>query len=119
MTNIDTIRSILIVAQSKTQRDLMRLFFGARGFDVETVAGACEAIIKFESGYFDLVLTDLQSPKCGGNRLALHFHDTGRSVPMIAMTSEESHAHPHHRMVMQKPFRMESLVQAIQSLATA
>jgi len=113
MTNIDSIHSILIVADSETQRDLMRLFFSARGFNVETASGGFDAIDKFEFKSFDLVLNDLQVPGCGGNLLADHLSDTGRSVPMIAIASAECHAHPHHRMVLQKPLRMETLFLAI------
>ncbi len=118
MTHLDSIRSILIVASSSASRKLLQLCFSSRGFDVDTVADGTEAIKKFELGSFDLVLNDLHSRNCGGNWLAEHLHEKGRVTPMIAITSIESHAHPQHKIVFQKPFRMESLVQAIQTLAS-
>ncbi len=119
MTRLDSIRSILIVTSSSAQREVLQLCFSSRGFDVDTVADGSEAIKKFELGSFDLVLSDLQRRDCGGNWLAEHLHENGRDTPMIAIASVESHAHPQHEMVFQKPFRMEALFKAIQALDSA
>ncbi len=119
MTNIDKIRSILIVAGSSTRRELLQICVSSRGFYVDVVADGSEAIEKFELGSFDLVLSDLQNRHCGGNRLAEYIHENNEITPMIAIASVESHAHPQHEMVLHNPLRMEALIRAIRVLATA
>lgn len=119
MTHFDSIRSILIVTSNANRSELLQLCFSSNGFAVDTVANGAEAIEKFEGGSYDLVLNDLISRDCGGNWLAEHLHDNGIDTPIIAITSEKSHAHPQHEMVLQKPFRMGSLVRAIQALVPA
>ncbi|MDH3998636.1 MAG: response regulator [Desulfuromonadales bacterium] len=119
MTRINPINSILIVTDNVTRRKIYQLFFGARGVYVELVGDGAEAINKFESGAFDLILNDLQSQDCHGNRIAEHIHDSGTVTPMITMTSAKDFTHPHHATVLQKPFSMETLVSKIQTVAAA
>ena len=58
--------TILVIDDEPTVTDGPRLYLGESGYKVETAATGGEGIRLFETGRFDLVITDLQLPDTQG-----------------------------------------------------
>ena len=85
---------ILVVDDSVTYREFLRLELEAEGCRVLIARNAAEAETALDSGGFDCVLLDLVMPGTSGVQLCRHFHqyrrDHGVLFPILMLTSQET-----------------------------
>ncbi len=80
---------ILVVEDSRTQAEELRLILEGEGYAVEVAYDAEAGLEKVARGRFDLVLSDILLPQMSGYELcrALKGDPGGRRVPVILLTS--------------------------------
>ncbi|MEM6468558.1 MAG: response regulator [Planctomycetota bacterium] len=81
---------ILVVDDSPTQRTLLAGLLSNDGFDVETANEGEEAIARLESKPSDLVVTDMDMPRCNGVELIRSMQSVCPRVPAILVTAHGS-----------------------------
>ncbi|MFN2413041.1 MAG: sigma-54-dependent transcriptional regulator [Pyrinomonadaceae bacterium] len=83
-------KSILIVDDEKSQREILEMILSGEGYDV-TTASSGEAAMKFvESRRFDLVLTDLKMTGMTGLDLLKELTSFDKSIIVILLTAHGS-----------------------------
>jgi len=84
--------SILLVDDTKTDRDLFKFLLGRNGFIVKTAADGFEALELLNSNDFDLVLCDYLMPKMDGYEFLRKIRQEPKfsHVIVIIITSDES-----------------------------
>lgn len=83
-------KSILVVDDEKSQREILELILSGEGYDV-TTASSGEAAMKFvESRRFDLVLTDLKMTGMSGLDLLKELTNYDKSIIVILLTAHGS-----------------------------
>jgi CheY-like chemotaxis protein len=113
------VRSILVIEDDEQIRRLLHRFLESMGYDI-TVAGSGGKGIKIFSHRrcFDLVLTDIGLPGIDGNEVAKRIRKSGLpKIPIIAMTGFEEMSFQKELFdsVLIKPFKLEALVDMIES----
>jgi DNA-binding NtrC family response regulator len=113
-------RSILVVDDDPTMREMVQDLLEARSFEVATAPSAEDAIELARDRSFDAVLTDLQMPEMDGLGLLGSLRDLHPELPVILMTSfgsiqtavaaMQAGAHDY----VTKPFETESLLLTIE-----
>jgi PAS domain S-box-containing protein len=80
---------ILIVEDSPTQAELLRLVLEAEGFAVDAAADAEAALERFAAASFDLVISDIVMPGLSGYELCqrIKHHPQGQGVPVILLST--------------------------------
>jgi two-component system, chemotaxis family, chemotaxis protein CheY len=83
-------KSILIVDDSASMRQMVRMALTGAGHAVVEAADGAEALVKAEARRFDLVLTDLHMPGMSGLDLIgkLRLLPAYRGVPILFLTTE-------------------------------
>ncbi len=112
---------ILVVDDSSTMRDVIRLTLKAAGFEVALAADGVEALALAQSTQYDLILTDVNMPKMDGIELvrALRAMENYQSTPMLMLTTESDLEHRQvHKAAgasgwIVKPFLPSKLVAAV------
>ena len=119
------IRSILVVDDNFDFRRSLIEFLKLEDYVVTGAVDGAEGLQVYESGSFDLVLTDIMMPNKAGFEL---INDILRLRPnqlIIAMTGGTKWISNFHlenasemgaQRVLQKPFSMKELIQAIRGL---
>lgn len=80
-------KSILVVDDEKSQREILEMILSDEGYDV-TTASSGEAAMKFvESRRFDLVLTDLKMTGMSGLDLLKELTDFDKSIIVLLLTA--------------------------------
>lgn len=80
-------KSILVVDDEKSQREILEMILSGEGYDV-TTASSGEAALKFVADrHFDLVLTDLQMGGMSGLELLKELTDFDKSIIVILLTA--------------------------------
>lgn len=80
-------KSILVVDDEKSQREILEMILSGEGYDV-TTASSGEAALKFVTDrHFDLVLTDLQMGGMSGLELLKELTDFDKSIIVILLTA--------------------------------
>jgi len=112
--------SILIVEDEEGVRELLRDLLMCEGHRVEAVGSGAEAVDMFKQKKFDIVFTDLGMPGMSGWKVAEEIKKINSGTPVILVTGWEI----MHRkeeidkngvdMVINKPFRMEQILQAVE-----
>jgi DNA-binding NtrC family response regulator len=113
-------RSILVVDDDPTMREMVQDLLEARSFEVATAPSAEDAIELARDRSFDAVLTDLQMPEMDGLGLLGSLRDLHPELPVILMTSfgsiqtavaaMQAGAHDY----VTKPFETESLLLTVE-----
>ncbi len=113
---------ILLVEDEKSIRDVVKLNLELAGFEVVCAIDGEQALSKFNSQYFDLILLDLMLPKIDGMDLCETFRLTDGEIPVIMLTAKDA----SEDIVMglkkgaddylTKPFLFEELLLRIQNL---
>ena len=77
-------KSILVVDDEKSQREILEMILSGEGYDV-TTASSGEAAMKFVADrHFDLVLTDLKMTGMSGLDLLKELTDFDKSIIVLA-----------------------------------
>lgn len=83
-------KSILVVDDEKSQREILEMILSGEGYDV-TTASSGEAAMKFVADrHFDLVLTDLKMTGMSGLDLLKQLTDFDKSIIVILLTAHGS-----------------------------
>jgi putative two-component system response regulator len=77
---------ILIVEDEPGLREALQLDLGRRGYHIATSGSGIEAIDRFATNRFDLVLTDINLPDASGLDLVDRFRKSEHPVDVIMMT---------------------------------
>ncbi len=112
-------KSILVVDDEKSQREILELILSGEGYDV-TTASSGEAAMKFVADrHFDLVLTDLKMTGMSGLDLLKELTDFDKSIIVLLLTAHGSvdSAVDALRLgafdYLQKPYDSEKLLETI------
>lgn len=112
-------KSILVVDDEKSQREILEMILSDEGYDV-TTASSGEAAMKFvESRRFDLVLTDLKMTGMSGLDLLKELTDYDKSIIVLLLTAHGTvdSAVDALRLgafdYLQKPYDREKLLETI------
>src|SRR5690348_4027129 len=112
-------KSILVVDDEKSQREILELILSEEGYDVTTAASG-EAALKFaRERRFDLALTDLKMTGMDGIELLQHLLAYDSSIIVILLTAHGSIDSAKEALrrgafdYLQKPFDRERLMATI------
>jgi two-component system chemotaxis response regulator CheY len=83
-------RTILIVDDSASAQQLVRLTLSGAGYNVIQAGNGAEGLAKARAGGFDMVLTDLNMPVMNGIEMIKEIRKlpTGKGVPIVFLTTE-------------------------------
>ena len=87
-------RSILVVDDALTVRELERSILERAGYEVRTANDGQDALARLAEAPADLVLTDLEMPNMDGFALveAIRAHDTLSTIPVVILTTRADDA---------------------------
>lgn len=112
-------KSILVVDDEKSQREILEMILSGEGYDV-TTASSGEAALKFVADrHFDLVLTDLKMTGMSGLDLLKQLTDFDKSIIVILLTAHGTvdSAVDALRLgafdYLQKPYEREKLLETV------
>ncbi len=117
-------RTILVVDDEPDLRDVVRRMLGKSGYDVITAADGNEAMEKADAhtGRIDLLITDIMMPEMSGTELAEQLREVRDGMPVLFMSgyaapvlAEKGTLDPG-TVLLQKPFRKQELVSAVENL---
>jgi DNA-binding response OmpR family regulator len=113
--------AILVIEDEKGISGLIEAALTLHGHCVETAADGREGIQKFESGRFDLVITDVLMPELDGLQVLQHIRSTARRrTPVIGMSGTPWFlTDSEFDRVLAKPFSLQKLVECIGGLSAA
>lgn len=118
-TTIMARKSILVVDDEKSQREILEMILSGEGYDV-TTASSGEAAMKFVADrHFDLVLTDLKMTGMTGLDLLKQLTDFDKSIIVLLLTAHGTvdSAVDALRLgafdYLQKPYDREKLLETI------
>src|SRR5256714_6451026 len=112
-------KSILVVDDEKSQREILEMILSAEGYDVTTAASG-EAALKFaKERRFDLALTDLKMTGMDGIELLQHLLAQDSSIIVILLTAHGSIDSAKEALrrgafdYLQKPYDRDTRLQTI------
>ena len=112
-------KSILVVDDEKSQREILEMILSAAGYDVTTAASG-EAALKFAADRrFDLALTDLKMTGMDGIELLQNLLGQDSSIIVIVLTAHGSIDSAKDALrrgafdYLQKPYDRETLLETI------
>jgi CheY-like chemotaxis protein len=110
-------RNILVVDDTSSVADLMREMLLSFGYKAEVCESAKEALVLFDAGKFDLVITDYTMPGINGVELARLMRQRVPNQSIILITGSSyslaDNATLPVNSVLQKPFSVEEFQQAV------
>ncbi len=89
---------ILLVDDDDETRELLRDFFGDRGYAVETAGDGAKALMRLATFAADLVITDLEMPGMSGLELIRSLHATRHQTPVLLVTARAERELPLRRL---------------------
>jgi PAS domain S-box-containing protein len=110
---------ILVVEDEPEIRELMTGYLAGDGHSIETADDGREGFEKFQTGRYDLVITDMSMPEMSGTHLASLVKETAPGKPVILLTgfgrmAEDLQSMPVEAdQVVGKPVDLDSLRKAI------
>ncbi|HEX8491782.1 MAG TPA: sigma-54 dependent transcriptional regulator [Pyrinomonadaceae bacterium] len=112
-------KSILVVDDEKSQREILEMILSGEGYDV-TTASSGEAALKFaKERRFDLALTDLKMTGMDGIELLQHLLAQDSSIIVILLTAHGSIESAKEALrrgafdYLQKPYDRDTLLETI------
>jgi signal transduction histidine kinase/CheY-like chemotaxis protein/HPt (histidine-containing phosphotransfer) domain-containing protein len=111
---------VLVVDDHSTNREVLTRQLARAGFACETAADGEEALERWKSGDYALVLTDIHMPRMDGYQLTTAIRKAERAgnlerTPVVAITANVSKGEPEHCLAMGmdaflgKPMRIAQL----------
>jgi CheY-like chemotaxis protein len=105
---------VLVVDDDQDVLNIVTFFLADNGYDFVTAKDGAEGISRFNESFFDLVITELFMPKCNGDELARHVHNSGRNIPVIGITGASWDIDRScFDRIIDKPFSFEELDECI------
>ena len=87
---------ILLVERNQGALALLETMLCWKGYQVTTAADGLDGLEKFRHGHFQLILTNLSTPRISGWELGRIVKDTKPSVPVALVTGLDFGASPDH-----------------------
>jgi CheY-like chemotaxis protein len=111
--------SVLVIEDEKGILGLIEAALLRHGHRVETAEDGREGIQKFETGCFDLVITDVLMPEVDGLGVLRHIRSTARRrTPVIGMSGTPWFLSTNDfDRVLAKPFSLQKLVECVKGVA--
>jgi len=111
-------RDILVIDDEKPIVLIIAAALTKSGFNVEKATNGLEGIKKFDEGYFDLVITDLQMPGLDGHGVVRHIRNSERqSTPVISISGTPWYLQSNDfDAVLPKPFSIKTLIDTVNEL---
>jgi CheY-like chemotaxis protein len=80
---------ILVVEDSATQAEELRLILEAQGFEVETASDGALGLERLRTGHFDLVISDIQMPGLSGYEFCRSAKENPalKTIPIVLLTT--------------------------------
>ncbi len=119
------IQRILIVDDEEGIRESMAMLFEMEGFYVKTADNGASALLVAQAESFDVVVSDIRMPVCGGMELLHRLKTLPGPMPVVFLISGDSLQMGHDtitqgaKAVFCKPFSHRDLVTAIRELPPA
>jgi CheY-like chemotaxis protein len=115
----DVMRRILVIDDEKGILDVVRSVLSRAGFKVEIALNGRNGIQKFDSGCFDVVITDILMPEVDGIDVVKHIRNSCRPyTPIIGCSGTPwLLGEGEFDTVFLKPFPLADLVHAVQHLS--
>jgi two-component system chemotaxis response regulator CheY len=119
-------RQILLIDDSATMREILKVYLMGRGFSFIDCPGAARALEILASQHVDLVIADINMPKMDGltfvKTLRGHAQPSVRDVPVILVTGDRAEdlksrgKEAGANGFLQKPLSSEKLMQLVDEL---
>jgi CheY-like chemotaxis protein len=110
---------ILLIDQNRDTLDLLETLLAWKGYRVTTAADGLDGLEKFRDGHFELILTDLSTPRMSGWELGRIVKKNAPGVPVVLVTGLDFHtrpAHPPFDAIIAKPFHFSEFDSLLGSL---
>ncbi len=110
---------ILVIDDEKAVLSVVREALSRAGFKVEIALDGYKGIQKFDSGHFDLVITDILMPGLDGRDVVKHIRNSDRPhTPIIGFSGTPwLFEDTEFDTVFAKPFPLKDLVDSAQYLS--
>ena len=111
---------VLVIDDERMILSLVKQALQRIDYSVETAHNGRRGIAKFDTGNYDLVITDVCMPETDGNRVVTHIRNSSRSrTPVIGMSGTPWKLVNHgFDRVLAKPFEIVSLVHTARTLTS-
>lgn len=110
--------NVLVIDDEGMICDFVKQALQMLDYAVETAEDGRTGIAKFDTGRYDLVITDVCMPEADGHQVLNHIRNSAnRWTPVIGMSGTPWHL-TNHRFdeVLPKPFGLDTLMQTARSL---
>lgn len=85
---------VLVVDDSNAVRKVViRSLYACGVNDVFEASNGIEAISKYNSGQFDMIITDWIMPEKDGIEMVKDLRASGATIPIVMVTTQSQHAH--------------------------
>lgn len=110
--------SVLVIDDEQMVRELLQSALTKVNFTVVTAEDGVRGISKFDSGEFDLVITDVRMPGADGHEVIHHIRGSKRqTTPVIAVSGTPWLVKEgEFDDVLYKPFSIHALIERVQAL---
>lgn len=111
---------VLVIDDEQMIRQLVEQVLQRMNYSVETAENGRRGIDMFDTGCFDLVITDVCMPETDGNRVVHHIRNSPRQhTPVIGMSGTPWKLARHEfDGVLPKPFQINHLIEAARALTS-
>jgi len=117
---------ILLVDDDDETRELLRDFFGDRGYAVETAGDGVKALMRLTTFAADLVITDLEMPGMSGLELIRSLHAAKDQTPVLLVTARAERELPLRRLgrragfeCLRKPLDLDALGKIVERMTAS
>ena len=117
-------KQILVVDDSPSMREVIKMTLADKGFSVQLAADGKDALAVIENNTFDLIISDLNMPNMNGIEMTKAVRASGshRFTPILMLTTESENSKKMEgkeagvRAWLVKPFKPDILLTAINRL---
>lgn len=115
----DAMYRILVIDDEKAILDVVQRVLSKAGFKVEIALDGQKGIQKFDSGQFDMVITDILMPGADGREVVKHIRNSHKPYTTIIVCSGTPWLVENNQFdaVFAKPFPLEDLVNLVHHLS--
>lgn len=112
--------NVLVIDDEQMILSLVEEVLQRLNYSVETAENGNSGIDKFDSGCFDLVITDVCMPETDGTRVVNHIRNSSRHLtPVIGMSGTHWKLACHQfDGVLSKPFPIDHLIETAKALTS-
>jgi CheY-like chemotaxis protein len=113
---------VLVVDDNEAVRDVLSRMLSFLGYDVTLAGNGLEAGTLFFTGFYDLVITDLQMPLMNGWELSRLIKERSPNTPVMVVSGacDETHWEKPKMScvdaIIPKPFKLKEIDATVQSL---